>query len=245
MKDIQRALEKLGYQHNEMVVYLAALRLGEATVAEIARKVEMPRSTTQLVILDLQKKGLMNRCMKRQHPVWLAESPSHFLMELHEKEALVKSVLPSLQALRHETKSRPLLKYYNGVSRIDLIFKEVLLTNYPVQVLGSVPYMLQYLGQDQVEDFFRQLFKQPIPVQVLTADAPLIQELKAASTSGQSRIRVYDDERLHKVVYILFGTQVAVILLGAQELLGVIFEDEGLAESSALFFERLWEDAAK
>ena len=56
---IQRALEQLGYPHNEIIAYLSLLKMGEATVSELARKTQLPRSTTQLVMNELQKKGLV------------------------------------------------------------------------------------------------------------------------------------------------------------------------------------------
>ena len=151
---IQRALEQLGYPRNEISVYVALLKMGEGTMAEITRNVELPRSTTQLVIEELQKKGLVSRCPKRQHMVWLAESPTRFLSDLHEKETVLRKLLPELQSIRHETKDRPVFKYYTGRISIAQMLEEILLTKYTLQVIGSIPEMSKYLGDELVTDFF-------------------------------------------------------------------------------------------
>src|SRR3989344_2662036 len=208
---IQRALEQLGYPHNEIKVYLALLQLGEGTVSDMSRAADLPRSTTQLVVEELQKKGLLSHCVKPQGSVWLAESPSRFLTNLHEKEMLLHKLLPELQAIKHESKLKPLFRYFTGLTNVQHIFEEVLNSKYPVQIMGSVLHMSQCL-----DDTIR---------------------------GTQHRIRVYEDERLHRVVYILFNNHVALILLSPKESIGIIFEDSGLAECSTLFFRRLWDDA--
>ncbi len=239
---VQRALERLGYNHNEIKVYITVLKMGEGTVAEIARKAQLPRSTTHLVVIDLQKKGLVNLCLKRKHPVWLAESPSRLLHDLHEKEESLRRLLPELQALRHEAKHKPVVKYFHGASKVTLILEEVLLTQYPIKMLGSVSEMAHFFGAEATEDFMYKLFDRPVPVQLLTSASALAADLKQKSESGQNRVRIYNDERLDKVVYIIFHTHVAIILLSAQETIGFIFEDEGLAEASTFFFSHTWDE---
>jgi len=242
---IQRALEQLGYPRNEISVYVALLQMGEGTVAEITRKVELPRSTTQLVIEELQKKGLVSRCPKRQHVVWLAESPTRFLTDIHEKESVLRKLLPELQSIRREAKEKPVLKYYSGRASIAKMFEEILLTKYPVQVIGSIPEMSRYLGEELVTDFFVRLFACPGQIKCITSPSPLVDKLKAECSSGHNKIVVSDDEGIKHAVYVIFDSNVCNILLGAQESVGVMFENPGMAESSKLFFESLWKDYTK
>lgn len=240
---IQRALEQLGYPHNEIKAYLALLKLGEGTVADISRTTDLPRSTTQLVIEELQKKGLVTHCAKQTHSVWLAESPSRFLNELHSKEALIHKLLPELQSLRHEAKLKPLFKYFTGASSVLNIFDEVLQSKYPIQMTGSVSHMQQYLDEDRVETFFRQLFSRRAMTELLTTDSDFVHVLRDLIKDTPHKIRTFNDERLNRVVYILFDNHVALILLSPHESIGIIFENAGLADSQSLIFKHLWDDA--
>jgi sugar-specific transcriptional regulator TrmB len=241
---VQRALEQLGYPHNEIKAYLALLKLGEGTVADVSRTADLPRSTAQLVIEELQKKGLVTHCAKQTHSVWLAESPSRFLNELHDKEALIHKLLPELQSLRHEAKLKPLFKYFTGTASVQNIFDEVLQSKYPIQITCSVSHMQQYLDEDRVQDFFRELFSRRAQIELLTSDSEFVHVLKSLIKDTAHKIRTYEDERLHRVVYILFDNHVALILLSPNESIGIIFDNAGLADSQALIFKHLWDDAS-
>ena len=239
---IQRELERLGYNHNEITVYLAMMRLGETTVTEIARKTQLPRSTTQLTVQSLQKRGLAALTIRRNNWVWIAENPSKFLLDLHDKEVLLQKLLPELQLLRHESKKKPILKFYSGINSINVILETVVQSQYSVKVLGSVPHMCQYLGVEMVEDFFEKMFKGNVQIQLLSTTSDFVLNLKKQSESGKNRVRLFDDEHLTQVVYILFNSQVAIILLSAQESIGVVFADVGMAESTSLFFDQIWKN---
>jgi DNA-binding MarR family transcriptional regulator len=242
---IQRALEQLGYPRNEISVYITLLQMGEGTVAEITRQVELPRSTTQLVIEELQKKGLVSRCPKRQHVVWLAESPTRFLTDLHEKESVLRKLLPELQSIHHETKEKPILKYYSGRVNIAQMLEEILLTHYSVLVIGSIPHMSKYLGEELVTDFFLRLFACPGQIKLITSPSPVVEILKKDYLGGHNKIAVCEEEGIQHAVYIVFNNHVCNILLGTQESVGIVFEDQGMVDSSKLFFESLWKDCNK
>ncbi len=239
---IQRALEQLGYPHNEITVYLSMLKMGEGTISDIARESDMPRSTTQLVVSDLQKKGLVSLCQKRQHQVWIAENPSRFLTELHEKEALMKKLLPDLQAIQHESKNRPVLKYYNGRSNISLLFDHIKQSLYPIKIIGSVDELSKHLSYDIVQEFLKDIFGKTVPVQLISNDSDFVQQLRTLGASGRGRLRVCTDEHLLKVTYIVFDSEVVIILLNPVESIAIHFYDEGMALSTNMFFDRVWED---
>ena len=63
---IQRNIEKLGYTRKEAKVYLASLNHGNATITELAQWVSMPRTSCELIVRDLRKKGLMNYFNKKR-----------------------------------------------------------------------------------------------------------------------------------------------------------------------------------
>ncbi|MBI3251348.1 MAG: TrmB family transcriptional regulator, partial [Candidatus Andersenbacteria bacterium] len=54
-----QALKHLGLKDKEAAVYLAALQLGPSPVQNIARRANVVRATTYVILEDLQKKGLV------------------------------------------------------------------------------------------------------------------------------------------------------------------------------------------
>lgn len=97
---IQKTIEQLGYTPNEAKVYLATLSLGEAHISDIATRVKLPRTSTQLVIDKLHKDGLVNFYVQRRYKYWVAEKPERLLQIIQKREEAMREVLPTLSALK-------------------------------------------------------------------------------------------------------------------------------------------------
>ena len=59
-KTLEFKLKELGLAEKEAKVFLASLELGSSAVQEIAKKAEINRATTYVIIEKLMKKGLMS-----------------------------------------------------------------------------------------------------------------------------------------------------------------------------------------
>lgn len=240
-KRIQRALTQLGYHHNEIMVYLALLEMGEGTISEVARQTALPRSTTQLAANELQTKGLISQGYKREHQVWFAESPNRFLAELHDKEALVRRLLPELQLLRRSTKRKPAVKYFSGAGSVKHILEDILHAKQSIKMTGSTTRLGDFLEEALVEDFLRTVMTQLVPVQLLAHDNAFVRILQDQSKTGRNRVRTYACEHLDRVFYAIYDSKVAVIILNPQELVGLIIEDDGMCVSLSYYFDLLWD----
>lgn len=97
---VQRAIEQLGYTPKEAKVYLAALSLGEAHISDIAEKVKMPRTSTQVIMDKLHRDGLVNFYVQRRYKYWVAENPERLLATMEKRERAMREALPSLDAMR-------------------------------------------------------------------------------------------------------------------------------------------------
>jgi sugar-specific transcriptional regulator TrmB len=56
--NIQKKLKELGFNDNETKVYLSITKLGESSSANIAKKADLPRTTTISILEKLHKKIL-------------------------------------------------------------------------------------------------------------------------------------------------------------------------------------------
>ena len=68
-------IEQLGYSPAEASVYLAALELGASSATDIAKKARIPRTSVNLIIAALNKKGLISAYIQRKRKIWSAENP--------------------------------------------------------------------------------------------------------------------------------------------------------------------------
>ena len=70
-----RELNYLGLNEKEAKVYLAALELGKSSVQNIAKKADVNRATTYVVIEALIKRGLMSSANENKKQYFIAEAP--------------------------------------------------------------------------------------------------------------------------------------------------------------------------
>lgn len=136
----QKVIELLGYSAKEAKVYLAMLSLGECHVSDIASKVNIPRTSVQIILDKLYKDGLVNFYVMKRYKYWVAENPERILANLAKKQTIVQENLPKLVTLRKVNKGRrykkskssslPLLRMLADVS-----IQPVLITNENHQIL--------------------------------------------------------------------------------------------------------------
>jgi PAS domain S-box-containing protein len=96
----QKVIEQLGYTPREAKVYLASLRLGEAHISDIAQKVQLPRTSAQVIVDKLHADGLMNFYIMRRYKYWVAENPERLLTNLKKREENIEAALPALAEMR-------------------------------------------------------------------------------------------------------------------------------------------------
>lgn len=121
MQDLRAKLIENLMSEKEAAVYLAMLELGPASVQDIAKKSDINRATTYVMLEVLKKRGLATCVMRNKKTLFAAESPEHILSliteELHQvkdKENRLREVVPSLMALYKMVENKPRVRYYEG-----------------------------------------------------------------------------------------------------------------------------------
>jgi len=242
--NIKRSLERIGYQPNEILVYLAILKAGELTVAGVAQNTKVPRSSVQIIIEHLHARGILGKLVKRGQTIWVSENPERLLSDLEVKGETLRTILPQLKALRNRKIAPPTIRHFTGKASIEALLSEVITSHYPVCFMGSIPAMFNYLGQTITRDFFEVLFQQGVSVKIITEHSPEIEIIQKDMISAKHSIHYYNDDRYKQTAYILFNDRVAVILLNETELMGTLYRDVGVSQSMGLLFETLWEKSA-
>lgn len=107
----RKVIEQLGYSPKEAKVYITALRLGEALVSDIAKKVGMSRNGVQAIVDKLYTDGLMSFYVGRRYKYWVVQSPERLLANLQKREEMVKTALPALTKMRVQARKKASKKH--------------------------------------------------------------------------------------------------------------------------------------
>jgi hypothetical protein len=123
-----------GLSDKEAKVYLALLELEVATANEVAKKSEINRSSTYVVLDSLKKQGLVNMSLDKIVKRYVA-TPPDILLYLAEKRAekqegirnMIRCSLPDLRALHKDTKHKPKIMVYEGKDSMNTFYHKELL----------------------------------------------------------------------------------------------------------------------
>lgn len=240
---LQQTIEKLLNNAEEAAVYLAALRIGEATVTEIAKEAKIPRTSCYHILETLTKRGLISSYPKQKRKHYIAENPQKLLMTLKEHEAALREIMPQLQALDSATGAKPVVRFYEGADGIRQIFQDILSRKKEILAITSLDDMMRSL-ENEFGEFVSQRKKQFLRVRLLTnkTEAALAFAKKDAEEFRHTHFLPEGDARA-KTANFIYGNRIAIISPNANPPTGLIIEDQNIAETQQLLFETLWQYA--
>jgi len=233
-------IETLGYSPAEASVYLAALELGGSTATDIAKKARIPRTSANLIIATLNKKGLMSAYIQRKRKIWSAENPEKLLAALKEREATLTAALPALQSLRHDAAAQPKIRAYTGVDEIHQIMNDMLDSKQHISALLSWEDWIELVGMPYMEDFIGERYRHYLRIRVLT---PKSKEAAALKQKDGEELRITQflpaGIEINNCTFI-YANKVAIISLNKKAPFGIVIEDESVHHSMEVLFESLW-----
>jgi sugar-specific transcriptional regulator TrmB len=240
---IKSVIEQLGYSSQEAAVYLAALELGGSTATDIAAKARLPRTTVNLIITALSKKGLMNAYIQRKRKIWAAENPERLMITLKEREAALKLVLPELQSLRHDTGVKPTVRAYAGVEEIRQIMNDILESKHHISAILSWDEWKALLGEHYMDDFIESRYRQYLRIRILTPKSKAAAELKARDGEELRTTQFLPSSLEINNCNFIYANKVAIISLNKKRPVGILIEDQDIHHTMEVMFESLWRES--
>lgn len=156
--DLIPRLVEAGLAERQAHIYVALLRLGSATPAQIAQSAAVKRPTAYEALEDLCARGLATRAVTGRRRTYAAAPPDRLLDEASERQRRLKDLLPDLQALvTSAATSKPRLIYREGVEGVRQVHEDLLTTrDSEYRYFGGSSEMLAAMGEAYLEDYVRR-----------------------------------------------------------------------------------------
>ncbi len=231
-------LIKLGFTRGEAKTYLAALELGETSVARIAKKASLERTTVYGFLDTLKKRGLVTISKRGKRTVYIAENPKKLKSELEEKGRSIDILLPGLLSITNAIDNKPSIQYFDTKEGIYDIYRETLqYPSKPIIMWMSDPW---FDNERFWKDFFlpsriekKILLKAIIPkteenISFVKDDLKSLRETRM--TEGKeitSEIMLYGNRKIAIISY--------------EESTGLVIESKKLFETLSAVFNAHWE----
>ncbi len=119
-------LKSVGISDTEARVYLAVLELGETTIARVAQKSGIKRSTTYLALDSLKEAALISQIKKGKKTFIYAEDPRNLEKKMEERKQTISRIIPELLSISNLIDKKPIVRYFEGTEGLKEVFRDVL-----------------------------------------------------------------------------------------------------------------------
>ena len=238
----EEVLSTYGLSDKETKVYLALLPLGSVNLQEIARKIELPRTTIYNTLSYLSQKGLVSYIVKEGIHYYEASEPEKIIDNLDEKRKLIDSVLPELKAIKKDVLKTSDVRIYQGFKGVFAVLSEVFRTKEDVDYFGSYTLSKQILAH--LPEHFRAIrmekrISSRIVIDKYHEDIFMDREYKKIT-----KIRFNNSLKDFPCMIFIYGKSVALYTV-KKELIAITIQNEQVADAMKMVFELYWASSTK
>lgn len=238
-----KVLEDLGLTEKEASVYLALLELGKGTVVEIARKANLKRPTTYLVVDELKKRGLVTEILQGSRTRYVAEDPALLEKVMKQRLADYHELLPFFRA-KFSRGKKPRIRFYEGKEALrDLYLREV----YPAEkafYYGTSIKKLSVLFPEVVEAWEMVWWpkKKKIPGSVREIVNNEEEDVRYARQSDRGPyVRIAPKDMHFEADSAIADDKIVIVSL--DNLFAIVIESKDLADTYRTLVELAWQSA--
>lgn len=240
------ALEQLGLTDEEAQVYYALLQLGGSYVSAIAKKSGVHRVVCYKVLDGLVAKGLVSSFLKNNIKHYAVESPTILIRKQREKLELAERLLPELLSVTNALAYKPKIQYYEGVEGIKNIFEETLSATGEMLGYTNLERIPDVVPEEFLRDWARRKIAKGIKTRMLSPHTP--KALRYLATYYPEGF----DPALVEILFVhprqfpfqyeitIYGSNVAILSLNRDELMGLIIESPVYADTQRAIFQLAW-----
>lgn len=239
---MDKAFEAFNLSDKETRVYLAALQLGECSVAQISNKSDIPRTTVYDVVIALRRKGLLARTIRKKKYYYCATDPRKLEDRLQQHKIAFQSALPRLLSIASLNNQKSRFRIFEGKGGIKQATEDLLANpDMPVHawILGDIFSMV---GDNYFSYFVNQRFKKRIWGYVIVPESQKWENYRAASAKSLRKTRVDRllnlKEEIPVAIY-LYGRN-RISLISFREEIALIIDSQEIFAGIKGIFEAHW-----
>ena len=236
---------KLGFSKNEAKIYLASLRLKQATAAELSKESGVHRANVYDALKSLAQKGLATVLEVGGRPLYQAADPILLRSFVKEQETTLQSILPQLQLYlqlnkdglnKDETK----VEFFDGLGPLRKLLLHFLELDEERVVYGVPKQASQVLGEF-LNGYHQERIKQNKRLrQIYNSDAK--ERIAYLNSLPNTEARYLAPEYDSPVATSVCGNTVVLTLWGASPV-SIVIRNHQIAGAYKRYFEFLWEQA--
>lgn len=244
VENLVTQLIELGFSDKEARVYFALLELGSASPAEVARRSGVKRSTTYVLLEELEQKGLVRRSPKGRRTVFSLDDPDKLTELIESRARLVQTIAPLLSTHAGAARQRPRVNFYEGATGVIRVYRmwqrKAKQKDAPKEIIwyGSLAE-LEKQFEGELDRCYEVWDQQKISVRELIG-ATAYEKRFVRKHAGKNRVfRHLPKSKPIAIDFGIYGNQVAIFQLRRNPFVLVI-ESTDVAEAFRILFDLAW-----
>jgi len=235
---LEKKLEEIGLNKKEAKIYLATLELGETTIARIAQKSGLKRTSIYNILDDLKRKGLISSSKGGRKNYYFAQDPKKLEARIKQRTKTIEEIMPELLSITNLIDKKPKVRYYEGREEMKEIYEDTL--NYSDQEIKIwIPENTISSYDNYWKDYYipKRLEKKII----VKAIAPLTAVTKKFKSEDKKQLRITKISKTNfiEAELMLYGTN-KISIVSFDEMMGLLIESKKLFNTLKGLFEVHW-----
>ena len=233
---IKSELARLGLSNAEAQIYESLLKLGSATVRNIAKDCGFHRTNIYDVLEKLKEKGLVTFFKEGKVVKYQATDPQNFYEFLQEKKEILDSIFPALLKLQTAAEDQIQVEVYKGEEGMKAVFRDMIRQGkniYGFGIKGQLRERMPVFGKQIIQ----QLKKHKIKYYAIFTERGNLPDV-------YTEIRYVNPKFSSPVATFIYGNKIN-IQIWDPTIVAIVLKSEQIAKMYKNHFDILWNAAEK
>lgn len=241
-----RVLKHNGFSEHQALVYLACLKLGQASVWDIAETSGVKRTTCYVVLKDLMERNIASEAKDSKKALYSVVSPDDLWFNLKNRQKQLVEAMSELSSLGSGAYQKPVVRMFEGVDGVEKAYRLTLDMPEGSEILiyGTPEVYTQY--QEMINKYVSARVAGKIRVRAIIADSPLGREVTRDDEAILRETRVLPKDVFEQKTEInILPDAILYIAHSEKKPFATMIENTTLAQEEKMRFELLWNLAKK
>jgi sugar-specific transcriptional regulator TrmB len=234
----------LGFSKKKATVFLALLQLGETSIAEIAQKAKLKRTTVYNILPELLDEGLVATTTTQGRKRYFVTDPRIIVKLMETKIETTKSLLPLLMALHSVSVHQPKISLFEGENGARQIYEDTLSISPGNTISGFIgDLQTNPIPEKELALYIKARIDRKIKNKVIVAPSPYAEFLKKNAEKELREVKTFTGTTSIKMPSVdikIYGNKIAIISY-RENFLGVVIESRDISQMCRILFEALWD----
>lgn len=239
---LEKFLKNLGLDEKSQQVYVALLKLGDASVSRIARESRIKRTTCYHILEQLKDKGLVSSYIEKGVKRFVAESPNKLKNVLEGQLFALEKYLPQLRSFYNLAGSPTAIKFFTGEEGAKQVSEDVLNSKKKtIYSMGSIKNVKEATGVSI--RFTKRRLAKKIFEKALRIRGEFGEDYIKRQRQELKEIRFLPENLEIPILVFVYDNKVGVIC-SQKEGFSFIIESEDFSKTMKMIFQAIWDISA-